>query len=218
MTNFNEKTHAFLIGLFYSNLKAQHGERGISCFVKATQKMAEQRGARMALRALRDGHKLDYNSYMAYGEWTPTIPSQSAEVNAFPDCVKDIHSCAWHTTFEEIGLLECGLVYCKEIDRGIVRGFNPNLQFEVTSVLHDSPVCHMIFKDAYLDGSVKAPDGAKLPWEYHCAHVYKTYLETIAMIFGDAQRIKADVDAQFNEKFGADSAKELISDTDFNTI
>ena len=45
---FTEKTHAYLIGLFYKNLKEAHGQRGVDIFVKCTQKMAEQRGARMA--------------------------------------------------------------------------------------------------------------------------------------------------------------------------
>ena len=59
---FNEKTHAYLIGLFYRNLKEAHGEAGVAVFVKATQKTAEQRGARMALRALRDGHALNFKT------------------------------------------------------------------------------------------------------------------------------------------------------------
>ena len=62
---FNEKVHAYLIGLFYKNLKETHGEAGVTAFVKATQKMAEQRGARMALRALRDGHALNFKTYTA---------------------------------------------------------------------------------------------------------------------------------------------------------
>ena len=132
-TKFNEKTHATLIGLFYKHLKAAYGCAGVSCFVKCSQKMAEQRGARMALRALRDGHQLNFKSYMAYGEWTSTFPRRSEEVGVYPDKETRSFLCAWRDTFEEMGLVECGKVYCKEIDRGIVRGFNPDLTFELKS-------------------------------------------------------------------------------------
>lgn len=49
---FNEKVHAFLIGLFYQELKAAEGPAGEECFIKAVQRTAEQRGHRMALRAM----------------------------------------------------------------------------------------------------------------------------------------------------------------------
>ena len=73
---FNEKVHAFLIGSFYREMKAAKGPAGVECFIKAVQKTAEQRGHRMALRAMRDEMPLDYNTYMAYGEIYATIPGK----------------------------------------------------------------------------------------------------------------------------------------------
>lgn len=55
LATLNERQHAYLIGAFYRAFTDWHGERGKACFVKATQYIAEQRGRRMALRALRDG-------------------------------------------------------------------------------------------------------------------------------------------------------------------
>ena len=135
---FNEKVHAFLIGSFYREMKAAKGPAGVECFIKAVQKTAEQRGHRMALRAMRDEMPLDYNTYMAYGEIYATIPGKTEMAGEYPDAETRVYSCAWHDTFWEMDLAECGLVYCKEIDRGIVRGFNPELLFDrkVCSTMH----------------------------------------------------------------------------------
>ena len=220
-TKFNEKTHAALIALFYKHLKTAHDCDGVSCFIKCTQKTAEQRGARMALRALRDGHKLNFKSYMAYGEWNSTFPRRSEEVGVYPDRELCSYLCAWRDTFAEMGLVECGKVYCKEIDRGIVRGFNPDLTFELKSYLHDSPCCDMVFKDAALGEDVPKNEEAKMPWEYHCGHVYKTYCENILAIYPkDGQEIIDQVKGDFIQTFGEDAMETVLSylSTDFNLI
>lgn len=220
-TKFNEKTHAALIGLFYKHLKAAYGCAGVGCFVKCSQKMAEQRGARMALRALRDGHQLNFKSYIAYGEWTSTFPRRSEEVGVYPDKETRSFLCAWRDTFEEMGLVEYGKVYCKEIDQGIVRGFNPDLTFELKSYLHDSPCCDMVFKDAALGEDVPQNAQAKMPWEYHCGHVYKTYRENVLAIYPEeGQKVVDKVDEDFIQAFGEEAMNTVRSylSTDFNTI
>lgn len=217
---FTEKTHAYLIGLFYKNMKEAHGQRGVDVFVKCTQKMAEQRGARMALRVLRDGYPLNFKAYMAYGEWDSSFPRRSEVVEQYPDKETKSYLCAWHDTFAEMGLLECGMVYCKEIDRSIVRGYNPDLVFELKSYLHDSPCCDMLFKDALVGDDVTPKSETKKPWDYHCGHVYKTYRENILVIFEDGAEILSKVDAQFAEAFGpaALSVVHTFLDTNFNMV
>ncbi|MBQ5760961.1 MAG: hypothetical protein IIV85_04300, partial [Clostridia bacterium] len=66
---FNEKVHAFIAAKFYVRLTEQFGERGRKAFVHGTQYYAEQRGRRMAQRAIRDGMELTYETYLQYGEW-----------------------------------------------------------------------------------------------------------------------------------------------------
>ena len=127
---FNEKTQAFVVGSYYKHLTEKNGDMGKTVFVKGTQKYSEQRGARMALRALRDGYPLDYSSYFAYGEWTPTIKAESKLVGENGEKRTNIFKCAWADTFKEMGLTDCGVTYCYQIDEGIVRGFNPALKFK----------------------------------------------------------------------------------------
>lgn len=81
---FNEKVHAFLIGSFYQEIKEAEGPAGVECFRKAVQKTAEQRGHRMALRAMRDKKPLDYNTYMAYGEIYATLPGKMEMAGEYP--------------------------------------------------------------------------------------------------------------------------------------
>ena len=70
--DFNESHHGCLVGFFYDELKKAFSKRSIAAFKKAAQIYGEQRGGRMALRALRDGQDLSYNSYFHYREWPLT--------------------------------------------------------------------------------------------------------------------------------------------------
>ena len=64
-----ERTHAFLAARYYEYLTRKFGQQGKAAFVHATRHYAEQRGRRMARRALRDGEELNWTSYYRYGEW-----------------------------------------------------------------------------------------------------------------------------------------------------
>jgi hypothetical protein len=67
---FTERHHAFISATFYKLLKENNYPNYRRAFISATQKMAEQRGSRMAQRAIRDGVKnLDFAAYRHYGEW-----------------------------------------------------------------------------------------------------------------------------------------------------
>ena len=174
----------------------------------------------MALRAMRDEMPLDYNTYMAYGEIYATIPGKTEMAGEYPDAETRVYSCAWHDTFWEMDLAECGLVYCKEIDRGIVRGFNPELLFEQKSVLHNAPCCRLVFKNAALDNSVPVSGDAKKDWDYHCGHYYKTFGEYVRTVFTDGEEIIKNVDEKFAERYGENYLDVLHGylETDFNLI
>ena len=69
---FNERTHAFIAAKYYVHLTERFGERGKAAFLHATRYYGEQRGRRMAQRAIRDGKELTYETYCQYGEWVNT--------------------------------------------------------------------------------------------------------------------------------------------------
>ena len=105
---FTERVHAFIAARFHTRLIETFGERGRKAFVHGTQYYAEQRGRRMAQRAIRDGMELDYPTYLQYGEWVNTpeiieegIANRREPVAISPDYTLHIHCCPWHTQFKE---------------------------------------------------------------------------------------------------------------------
>ena len=225
---FNERVHAFIAAKFYTHLTETFGERGRLAFVPATQYYAEQRGRRMAQRAIRDGKALTYEVYCQYGEWVNTqeildqgCGNKSELMSLAPDYAVKITACPWHTQFAAMGLTEAGHEYCKHLDNSICRGFNPYLVYEVPQTLHKSDCCIHIVRDA---GLSEASDTKKKmeytkPFSYHCAHSYFAYSEVSVSIFGaKGEQIAAAVLADFEAEYGSEMADTLIAykGTNFN--
>lgn len=123
---FTELSHAFIAAKYYVYLKEIFGDRGEAAFLHATRYYGEQRGRRMAQRAIRDGKPLTYETYCQYGEWVNTeevkaqgLGNQSETTSLSPDFQIHIHVCPWHTQFKNMGLPEAGLLYCKDLDASI---------------------------------------------------------------------------------------------------
>ena len=71
--NFTERQHAFISAAFYRALKKEENAHNYrDAFQLATRIYAEQRGFRMAQRAIRDGKPLSFPAYRHYKEWAPT--------------------------------------------------------------------------------------------------------------------------------------------------
>ena len=69
---FNERVQAFITVWFYRELKESFGARGVQAFIQGTQSYGEQRGRRMAQRAIRAGEELTLDTYLRRGEWVNT--------------------------------------------------------------------------------------------------------------------------------------------------
>lgn len=108
----NEKHHAFLVAQYYRILHDLDPAGAQAVFLFCTRKYAEERGARMAQRALRDGRELTLGTYMSYGEWEYTDPSfsESEVLESAPDHHYLVHKCPWNTQFSEMGVAILHLV------------------------------------------------------------------------------------------------------------
>ena len=225
---FNEKVHAFIAAKFYVYLTQAFGDRGERAFIHATQHYAEQRGRRMAQRAIRDGRELDYGTYLEYGEWinTPEIISEGCANKSTieswaPDYRIHITMCPWYTQLKEMGLPDAGHVYCAHLDNSICRGFNPYLTYLVPETLHKNGFCTHLIKDVNFEPGEKHPKKPEYlkGFDYHCGHSYWTYSEVAAAIFGtEGEEISAKVMQDFTDTYGQDMADTLASyrDTNFN--
>ncbi len=208
---FNEKLHAYIAARFYVRLTHTFGEKGKAAFIYATQYYAEQRGRRMAMRAIQDGQPLTYETYRAYGEWESTKDMQeegcanrSETVSTDPVYEFHVTVCPWHEEFKALGLEEAGLVYCAHLDNSIARGFNPYLVYEVPQTLHDCPFCvqkvsnleglapGQTEQDAFDPSKARPEADRRRGFTYHCAHSYWSYARCAARIFGRAGRQLAD--------------------------
>lgn len=228
-----EKHHAFLIGCYYRALKESFGDEGIDTFVEATKRYAEERGRRMALRAEKHGLEKNYRTYFSHGEWEATDPDL---FNALEgpgengDLTTQVYKCPWNTTFREMDLLECGDVYCTYIDRHIVKGFNPELKLDVTSLIHSSDKCMFYWRQANLDetdvrwiAEMKARyrNENLMPFDYHTGHVYRTFRLTILERFDSrGDEVVNRAATCFREAFGGEVLHAVLKyrDTDFGRL
>lgn len=224
---FNEMTHTFIVAKYYVHLTEKFGDRGREAFIHGTRYYGGQRGRRMAQRAIRDGQKLNYETYCRYGEWVNSkeagelgILNQSEVVEINPDYTMHIHVCPWHYQFTKMGLKDAGLTYCSVLDAAICNGFNPEIVYQVPQTLHDHDYCIQTIKNAGVSGEKieKKPEGIK-PFEYHCAHAYWAFGEVAEAVFGaDGAGIRDKVLKDFAAEYGNEMADKIeeYRDTNFN--
>ncbi|MCR5449594.1 MAG: L-2-amino-thiazoline-4-carboxylic acid hydrolase [Solobacterium sp.] len=228
MDEFNERVHAYIAARYYEQLTEKFGERGKKAFIHATQYYAEQRGRRMAQRAIRDGKELTYQTYQEYGEWVNTDytiengwSNQATVTNWAPDLETHITRCPWHTQFKEMGLVEAGHTYCAHLDNSICRGFNPYITYDVLQTLHKSDYCIHILRDVNYEVGESHPKKKEYlkNFEYHCAHSFWSYAEVTEAIFlSEGKEVVENVLKVFTEDYGQEMADTLVRyrNTNFN--
>ena len=226
--DFHEKTHAFLAAQYHQSLTEAFGGRGRQAFTQATRYYGEQRGRRMAQRAIRDGQPLTYETYCRYGEWEPTEEMVRAEqqnqgyVETYaPDLVRIYTRCPWNAQFREMGRTDAGAAYCRDLDSAICRGFNPELTFIVERSLNSGENCvHRIVNAGISDASQLRNQRRYLKsFEYHCAHLFWAYRKIAVGIFGrEGEAVGREVLAAFQARYGPDMARTLLDyeKTDFD--
>jgi len=227
MLKYAEYHHAFISAAFYKKLRGM-GEQGLAVFVLATQRYAEQRGSRMAQRAIALGMPLNFETYCALGEWNFTdgflnglTGDHMQVVSLSPDYCYNVFACPWQEQYKAMGLSDGAVLYCKHLDLAIARGFNPYLDFRVLQTLHETDRCVFTLKDANLTSVVKKRQEWVLPFEYHCAHVYHTFSAIAKSVLKtDGVNLAASVLTDFAGEYGGDFADKLVSyeSFDFNVL
>lgn len=230
-SQFSERHHAVLFGLIAKEILERVGnEAGEAALRAAIRRYGEQRGRRMALRALANGDELSMTNFLIYGEWRSGTGLGQHELKVEgADIRMVVPRCPWALTWMEADLSHYGRLYCLEIDQALVRGFNPNLIIEVNRTLtNDGEPCDFLFDHAaLLEGDTlayireKSADLAGrtvMPWDYHCGHLYKTLEEVLAEELGVAGResVRAALE-DFANRFGVEAAQVMLNyqTTDF---
>jgi len=231
----SETHHAILFALMAKYIFQFAVEnKGRATVRKVVKRYGEQRGLRMAMRAKADNRDLTFIDYLIYGEWVSSDPSAMiSEIKEHDqDLQTSISRCPWYSAWVANDLLEFGRLYCQEIDNALVKGFNPQLNIEVSQTMtNQGESCKFIYCDALMgeqnalstvnEQRIKSKGKNTMPWEYHCGHLLKTFTDIACEELGeDGQRaIKAALD-DFSERFGVELTSEISKYrfTDFNNL
>lgn len=203
---FDERVHTDIVIAFYRALQEHLPEARVRpVFLKCVQQYGEERGRRMAMRALRMGYALDFNAYQACGEWASTRPeladSRAAEPIHGMSHTCNYH-CLWCQQFKARDAADVGRIYCSEIDRSIVRGFNPDMHFELRGYAHDGDCCEFVFGPYDPEVKLARPEGGVKDFTFHCAHTYHSFCHTLAQSLPEAEDIIGAADAMLNRWHG----------------
>jgi hypothetical protein len=230
---FGAKHHALLFAWMSREVIRRIGaEKGEAVIRKAVQRYGRQRGGRMAMRAQADGQTQSMFNFLIYGEWEASdrdFDRLILETN--PHFHIRVARCPWNDTWLENDLLPYGRLYCLEVDRALIQGFNPDLTLEVNTTLpNDQCDCDFIYQEAHLTPEnfrrmeqrrQEVHDAAIMPWDYHLGHLYKTISEEVIDELGEAgeEAINAAM-AEFTREFGEDTAEIVLSfkETDFDSL
>jgi len=228
------KHHAILFGLMTKAVCMSSDEKTCETIIrKAVRTYGEQRGHRMALRARANGHALTMANFLAYGEWSLESGESDLQVVAkVPHARVQIGKCPWHRVWAEKDLLPYGCYYCLEIDAALVRGFNPELKLDIKESLTAGQArCDFVFHDANLTlrnylavayrKLVNPGRACRMPWDYHCGHLYKTVGDLIVQELGSPGQEAVDTAlAEFAAIYSQAAVRILTAfqDTDFNKL
>ena len=222
---WNEYQHAWIVCQFYTQLVEKYGENGKKAFIQATQTYGEERGKRMAMRAIRDGRPLDFYTYFTYGEYAATPEFFDVDMWCEKGVVNEqVTRCPWADVFSKRNRKDCGAVYCREIDRAIVRGFNPELEMKTASTQHYESCCRFYFyHEAVSEDTLEQEEqkNAVMPLSYHCVHVFHVFDAVVQGIYGAAgKEISEEVLKSLENEYGKESSIYIRKkkDTSFDTV
>ena len=226
----NEFHHAFISARYFAHLKRAGTENYEDIFLFALREYGSQRGRRMAQRALRDGRPLDFASYRYYGEWSfsgdflSTAGTFFKETEKSENYVYEVYDCPWNRVYQELGLPDGALLYCRDLDKAIARGFNPDLAYEVERFDNAPLLCRQMQFHALLekDSAFPAKDPAnQKDFTYHCGHILAVFRRVLRNCLGPAgDEITSAVLSDFGERFGKAAADCLFAtaEADFDVI
>jgi hypothetical protein len=211
--NFTATHHALLFGWIAEALSRGVGGQTAERVVrKAVRHYGEGRGKRMAVRAEAAQQILNMDAYRAYGEWEvhPGEIVRTVVKEEKGAVTVRVERCPWSAAWAENGLTAFGRYYCLEIDKALVRGFNPELILEVNGTQpNGSDHCEFVYRDVSQNLGQK---GMVMPWTYHAGHLYWSVGEVlVADLARDGRRALARALNRFAERYGDEAAAQIVS-------
>lgn len=206
-----------------------NGEIIISNGIK---KYGNQRGHRMALRAINNGDDLSLWNYLAYQEWK--VPKRDLKKTIKFD-TEYVHShflkCPWVVYWNKHNVLEYGKLFCPNTDYALFEGFNPAINIQLIKNRANGDECcdfHFInvtfsFLSAIkmLLKRIKLGNAVIMPWEYHTAHILFIFKEILMEELGvQGDQIISNVQNEFSKIFSNEAMASIMKykNNNFNTV
>ncbi|MDF2986702.1 MAG: L-2-amino-thiazoline-4-carboxylic acid hydrolase [Eubacterium sp.] len=212
--------HATLFALLAKYAIEICHEDGKNAVINGVTRYGEERGQRMARRALQNGDELNLVNCQAYGEWRAKQGEMAGGVSkAEPALVTYYNKCAWCEAWKKHGLLEYGKYYCVTIDDAVFHGFRKDFSVRTISNLSwGAESCEfdwgipMSDKDYELLTEKRAQlgDSCIRDFNYHTAHLFKTVGRILSEQLG-VKGLEAVHKAlkTFGDIFGTDYVKAI---------
>ncbi len=212
--------HALLFALLAKYAIEGCGEEGKTAVLEGVRRYGEERGRRMARRALEHGDALDLVSNQAYGEWRPE-PGQMENriVQTEPTLITVATKCAWCDTWKKYGMLDYGKYYCLPIDDAVYRGFRSDFSVTTLSNLSWGAECCEFDWGLPLNKEnegrlqrkrVELGDSCVRDFDFHTAHLFHTLGNVLKDSLGEkGKRAVDEAVQQFAAIFGKEYAALL---------
>lgn len=224
--------HAMLFAFLTKETLDKCGEKAADVLLDGVKRYGEQRGRRMAMRALADGYPLTVASYMAYGEWAAEPGDMDLRFPAYsPEVNMQNYKCPWYDEWAKRGLLAYGYYYCSVVDAAIARGFRPDLLLDILEMrVKGDDCCNFYFRQSQISEEeqeklkelrAKLGSKARMDWAYHTGHLFKTMEQAITGAFGNLGEtaVKCALDAYEAEYgFKARALVEKYEKLDYDAL
>jgi hypothetical protein len=218
----NVEHFAMMYGVIAREAIGRFGADGEAAVREGVREYGLAYGRRMAERAKMDGRPNDFVSYTVYGEFDFAETGSIMELEQrTPYVVVVFSKCGWCEAWRRGGMLDVGRIYCEEIDRAILHGFNPDFRFEVDGTLTGGAVrCRLIYRDGelgdatllrFLSEKERIGRSAIRPFAGRVAQMYGAMERTLLPRFGNAGReaMMAAL-AAFGEMYGPEAVSEMV--------
>lgn len=214
MQVMNVEHFAVMYGLIARETIGRFGAEGEAAVREGIREYGLAYGRRLADRAKADGRPNDFVSYSVYGEFDFSETGNVMDLEQrTPHVVIVFSKCGWCEAWKHKGMLDVGRIYCEEIDRAIIRGFNPAFRFAVdTTLTGGAERCRLIYLDGELGDEMllrlltekqRVGQSALRPFKSRVEHVYRAMAQVLIPRFGEAGRIALAAGlAAFQDMYG----------------
>lgn len=183
----------------------------------------------MRKRAVRDGRRLDHETFLSYGELQiPSSPEDYSIGSESPVYTLCCHRCMWQESWARYGLERYGALYCRYVDLHLIQGFHPDLAIITRSALGLGDSCCTFSYVGYCQTPKSRQRIAAVKKElagqytkdflYHCGHLVSIFHTCISDILGEetasliTSRTACDFDTYTKDGYSKDILAEAQQD------